>query len=141
MSKKDKYYLKKYGITEAEVQKMDEEQDSKCGICGRPQSGRRLAVDHDHKYVTRKLFIERLPDWNYGVFLDETSASCIAIGTTKTEARTNARRVLTRKSVRGLLCSQCNRALGKVEDPRWKWGPEQLRRAADYLERWNGKRS
>jgi Recombination endonuclease VII len=37
--------------------------------------------------------------------------------------------------VRGLLCSQCNRALGKVMDPRWQWNPESLRRAAMYLER------
>jgi hypothetical protein len=35
--------------------------------------------------------------------------------------------------VRGILCSQCNRALGKVEDPRWQWGYKQLLRASQYL--------
>lgn len=35
--------------------------------------------------------------------------------------------------VRGLLCSQCNRALGKAEDPRWQWTAECFARAAIYL--------
>lgn len=40
------------------------------------------------------LIIERLPDWNYGAFLDEESASCIAIGTTAEEAREKAMYIL-----------------------------------------------
>lgn len=36
----------------------------------------------------------------------------------------------TTGKVRGLLCGACNTALGKMRD-----SPEQLRRAADYLER------
>lgn len=35
--------------------------------------------------------------------------------------------------VRGLLCSQCNRALGKAQDPRWAWTPDCFARAAIYL--------
>lgn len=42
----------------------------------------------------KSLIIERLPDWNYGVFLNETDASCIAIGLTEEEARENAERRL-----------------------------------------------
>lgn len=41
-----------------------------------------------------KLIIERLPDWSYGAFLNETDASCIAIGITEEEARANGERVL-----------------------------------------------
>lgn len=36
--------------------------------------------------------------------------------------------------VRGILCSQCNRALGKCEDPRWKWSYRELYRASLYLD-------
>lgn len=35
--------------------------------------------------------------------------------------------------VRGILCSQCNRALGKAEDPRWQWHARHFARAALYL--------
>ena len=37
--------------------------------------------------------------------------------------------------IRGILCSQCNRALGKVEDPRWQWTFIQLLRGSLYLQR------
>lgn len=35
--------------------------------------------------------------------------------------------------IRGILCSQCNRALGKAEDPRWQWTPKCFIRAGFYL--------
>jgi Recombination endonuclease VII len=35
--------------------------------------------------------------------------------------------------VRGILCSQCNRGLGKAEDPRWQWTHEHFTRAGLYL--------
>lgn len=37
--------------------------------------------------------------------------------------------------VRGILCSQCNRALGKAQDPRWKWTADCFENAAIYLRR------
>lgn len=44
-----------------------------------------------------KLIIERLPDWSYGAFLNETDSSCIAIGFTEREARINGQRELERR--------------------------------------------
>ena len=34
---------------------------------------------------------------------------------------------------RGLLCSQCNRVLGKIEDPRWQWTTKEIKRLLEYL--------
>lgn len=35
--------------------------------------------------------------------------------------------------VRGILCSQCNRALGKIEDPRWQWTSREVALASGYM--------
>lgn len=44
------------------------------------------------------LVIERMPDWNYGAFLDENAASCIAIGETAQEALNNGMRELLKRA-------------------------------------------
>lgn len=36
--------------------------------------------------------------------------------------------------VRGILCSQCNRALGKIEDPRWQWSYKEVYNASFYMD-------
>lgn len=42
--------LKRFGLTEADYERMLEDQGERCAICRRPPSSkRRLAVDHDHK--------------------------------------------------------------------------------------------
>lgn len=41
-----------------------------------------------------KLVIERLRDWSWGAFLNETDASCIAIGDTEEEARANGEHLI-----------------------------------------------
>jgi len=54
----------------------------------------RLAVSER----TPDLVIERMPDWNYGAFLDEEVASCIAIGATAQEALNNGMRELLKRA-------------------------------------------
>ena len=41
--------LKKYGITIVEYELMEKKQNCRCAICGKKQSGKKLAVDHCHK--------------------------------------------------------------------------------------------
>lgn len=83
-AKRREYHLKgKFGLSVDEYNKLLLEQQGVCAICKRPcQTGRRLAVDHEH-------------------------------GTGR---------------IRGLLCAQCNRGLGRFLD-----NPDALEQAAVYL--------
>lgn len=112
------YYLRKFGWTLNEVEFLFASQGDVCAGCGRPPGKRRLNLDHDHEADRAKLIIERLPDWNWAAFLNKTDASCIAIGTTKKEARDNGRRELRRRSVRAGLCLRCNKGLQMFEDSK-----------------------
>ncbi len=38
----------RYGLTPDQYEQLAQAQDYRCAICGKPQAGRRLAVDHDH---------------------------------------------------------------------------------------------
>ena len=46
---RDRYLLKRYGITEADYDRMLADHNGICGICGNPPKRQRLHVDHDHK--------------------------------------------------------------------------------------------
>jgi hypothetical protein len=129
-----RYYITKFGWTWDEVQNLFNSQNNCCYICKRPQGKLRLSIDHDHAFDRIKLYIERLADWNFAAFLDEASASCIAIGTTKAEARKRGRRELRRRSVRGALCFRCNKGIQMFEDSKAPLEPaERFRRAAKYF--------
>lgn len=53
---RDAYLRARYGITAEEYDRMLAEQGGVCAICHRPQTGKRLAVDHDHSTgAVRKL--------------------------------------------------------------------------------------
>lgn len=132
--KLDKYYQKKFGWSLAQVDTLFADQDSVCAICRRPPGKYRLSLDHDHAFDRIKLFIERLPDWNFAAFSNKTDASCIAIGATKKEARENGKRVLRRRSVRGGLCMRCNKGIQMFEDSKAPLSPaERFDRAALYF--------
>lgn len=48
--RRDRHYARTYGITLEEYDKMDKEQNRRCAICLEfCITGRRLAIDHDHK--------------------------------------------------------------------------------------------
>lgn len=129
------YYLRQFGWTLAEVDALFASQGSVCAACKRPPGERRLSLDHDHAADRVKLVIERLPDWNWAAFLNKTDASCLAIGETRKEARTNGRRALRRKSVRAGLCLRCNKGLAMFEDSKAPLPPsERLIRLARILE-------
>lgn len=76
------------------------------------------------------LVIERLPDWNWGAFLNETDATCIAIGVTEEEARENGERELKRRAeaeeavrmVDRMTCAYCATGVQRSsEDPSTHW--------------------
>lgn len=88
-SRSERYYMKLYGLTLEELQKMRCRQGNRCAICHQPEttltrtgSIRNLAIDHDHSSGT----------------------------------------------VRGLLCGDCNRAIGLFAD-----NPMTCIAAAQYL--------
>jgi hypothetical protein len=136
----DQYYLRKFGWTLAQIDAMFALQGNVCKICGRPPGIRRLNVDHDHAFDRVKLFIERLPDWNWAAFLDDHSASAIAIGLTRKEARANGKRELRRRSVRGGLCLRCNKGIQMFEDSKAPLPPEQrFENAAKYFRDFRSK--
>ncbi len=90
-----RYFLRKYGMTQEEHEKLTESQDGMCAICDvKPPGNNRhesLVVDHCH----------------------------------------------INGHVRGLLCHNCNKAIGLLQD-----STTLLQRAADYLAnniRWMGK--
>lgn len=83
--------LKRYDLTMPQYRVLLTEQSGVCAVCKRRcPTGRRLAVDHNHK----------------------------------------------NGKVRGLLCCNCNVAIGKLND-----SPALLRKAAEYLEKFHSKTS
>lgn len=136
----DSYYRRKFGWTLEEVDKMFAEQNNVCAACHRPPGERRMSVDHDHAFDRIKLVIERLRDWSWAAFLNETDASCIAIGETKKSAREAGRRILRARSVRGGLCLRCNKGLQMFEDSKAPLSPpERLDNLAAYLRKFAAK--
>jgi hypothetical protein len=136
VSKKDKYYLKKYGITEAEVQKMDEEQEYTCASCQNSVSTLHLEHCHKWRYVKIEVYPKLNSTWNFVSMAFYNGIQFISGGNTRLEARKEMKLMLQRESIRGRVCWPCNRLIRFAYDD-----PVRLRKAAEYLERWNGKRS
>lgn len=131
MNKKDqsreRRLQKKYGITVAEYEQMLKEQDGVCKICKKPPVNYRLSVDHDHRFNKKKVFTQKLFDGRWKAIPDVAYVTAF-YGKSKAEAKEKARQYTMSVSVRGLLCSWCNRGLRYYHD-----NPVFLENAAKYL--------
>jgi len=52
------YTIEKYGITVAQYNALLESQSGGCAICGRPPTGRRLDIDHEHQKNEKKVILD-----------------------------------------------------------------------------------
>ena len=133
---RDRYYLRKYGITLARYNEMLAEYDNSCHICGwKPKAGQRaLAVEHDHRVAQRKIYTKKVIEagrkmwgvWHEGtppIYFDK-----------RRDGIATMRQTLGRLSVRGLVCWKCNALLKKSRD-----NPDILNNAALYLRAYQNK--
>ena len=130
---RDKRLQKTYGITADDYQRMLEEQDYGCAICGSDGGERRLHVDHDHSFTKVKIkAIKEDHGWEAETIY--RGVHWMDYGATKSEAIQNLRLGLKTASVRSLLCWPCNRAL-----QAWRDKPELMEKAAEYLREFTGE--
>ena len=132
-SAKDGRLWRTYGIREAERERKEKKQHSKCEVCGKSHNVKgeklTLCVDHDHKARYVKCMCERY-EWGWLAAAVYRGCSFQGDGKTKSAALKDVRHQLKRRSVRGLICWPCNRAIRAFSDD-----PVKLRAAAKYLER------
>lgn len=132
--KADKRLQRTYGITLAEYNQKLRDQGNACAICRRPPSSKRLAVDHDHRFDRIKITVRKV-NWSTGKAWEASSPETPIpiVNLNRKEAKEQIRRRLRRRSIRGLLCMNCNRGLQKFYDK-----PERFEAAAQYLRKFNG---
>jgi hypothetical protein len=118
-SKRDKYLLKRYGITDVEYQTMLAEQNGKCKICGKEPTGRPLHVDHWHAlryYKTKTVKQNNIWTATPNNDINPIKFNLSFTGKTKSEALKALRLALLRLSVRGLICWRDNALLQQAND-------------------------
>ena len=131
LTARDKYLRKKFEITEAEYEAQLASQGGGCKICGKTHNkkGEPLIfhVDHDHRVEGQKIFSKRWADgkgWNAWT----GDSLCIASNRLKSAAIAAVRKMLRRKSCRGILCWMCNTSLKKFND-----NPVLMQNSATYI--------
>lgn len=132
---REKYLQKTHQISVAEFEALSP--DGTCYICGgKPPEGKNLHVDHDHSERTCKVRTSRISSlggWTANSYY--LGRVFIAESLTKSGAVKSVRRQIRRASIRGALCGQCNRSLGKARFGHKRDNPTLILRAANYLTR------
>jgi hypothetical protein len=72
--------LKQYGLTTSDYNRMVEQQDGVCAICGSDNKGKNLNVDHDHKTGRVRGLLCNHCNWGLGHMKDDTGILEKAIG-------------------------------------------------------------
>lgn len=121
-----KRLFRTYGITLEEYDSMLKKQGNVCKICQRPPTNRRLHTDHCHATVKAKINSLKIASGEWKASIDELNI--YFYGRTKSEAIRKVKQALKKKSVRGLLCWPCNRALRS-----WNDDPDLMESAALYI--------
>jgi hypothetical protein len=124
--KRDKYLSKKYAISLSWYNIKLVEQNGGCAICHKPpKEGKSLHIDHDHKIAKLELKIVK----QKGAWVVMSPDFCSIIrGVPRKAVVDSARRVILRRSIRGLLCWSCNTALQKFRDD-----PDKMESSAKYI--------
>lgn len=125
--KRNKYLIKKYEHTEAEILAMGDA----CMICGKipAPDERHLHVDHCHKWKYVKITKVQYADCWQASATYWGKPYC-AVSRFRNKAIQEVRRLLKKASVRGVLCFPDNVLLRKAFDQ-----PERLISAGKYLAR------
>ena len=129
----NKRLLKTYGITLAEYDRMCATHDGVCWICSKPPGKVRLSVDHDHAVNRVKVRTEKASTGQWGAEAIYKGILYVCHNKKRGLAIKEVKGYLKRASVRGILCSWCNRGLRYYRD-----NPEFMKKAAEYLERHQG---
>jgi uncharacterized protein YxeA len=133
-SAKDGRLWRTYGIREAERARKEKRQHGKCEVCGKSHNVKgeklTLCVDHDHKARYVKCSTKKCGIASWSAVAEYREETFFGSGKTKSAALKDVRHQLKRRSVRGLICWPCNRAIRAFSDD-----PVKLRAAAKYLER------
>jgi hypothetical protein len=121
--------LRTYGITLEEYNVILDWQRGVCAICHKPPTNRRLHTDHCHKFVKQKITTYKFN----GQWIAEVKGTAIqTMNPVKSVAIATTRQKLKANSVRGLLCSWCNRGLRYYHD-----NPEFLLNASEYIQKFH----